>query len=371
MMDLTKLKNQLPITVPQELYLIEPNKVFYFVAKDGFALGTAIDMMQILTELYRYGAEVQLNCFPTENEALKGLFATRLHQETGSLDKVVISEFRGLPEFAREVLDKDSFDWKTLDDYVTENGGAKNIIIIEINPKDSPIKGQNIPSHIESSYQSDFDMEYKIAKPEKGSAAERERIAKEEKILEKVLKECAVLGIELDIDRIKKKVEEDLKKTIDYKLIIKKQRNKLRPRTIEYNTYDIYVAEGEEYKLELTGSHKAVYLTYLLYKDGIRVEDTYGQFREITKRIYMSLPSSDKNEKDSGGITDKRGTTLEAHSRTLRGYITEINQAIDDIITEPLIAQDFAIGKYKKGDPYSITKTTPEVIAQIKEDFGL
>lgn len=370
-MDLAKLKNQLQIAIPQELYLIEPNKVFLFIAKDGFGQGTAFEMVQVLNRLHRFGAKVLLNCFPTENEALIDLIATKLHQETGSLDKVVISDYSGIPGFAREVLDKDSLDGKAWDDYVTENGGAKSPVIIEINSKDSPIKGQSIAPHIESSYDSDFDTEFKITKPEKGSAAERERIAKEEKKLEMVLRECAVLGIELDIERLKKKVEEDLKKTIDYKLIIKKQRNKLRPRTIEYNTYDIYVAEGDEYKLELDGIHKAVYLAYLLYKDGIRVEDTFGEFREITKRIYMSLPSSDKNEKDSGGITDEQGTTFEAHNRTLRGYFTEIKQVIDDKIADPLIAQDFAIGKYKKGAPYSITKTTPEIRAQIKEDFGL
>ena len=161
-----------------------------------------------------------------------------------------------------------------------------------------------------------------------------------------------------------------MKKTVDYKLIIKKQRNNLRNRTIEYNTYDIYVAEGEEYKLDLTGILKAVYLTYLLYNDGLRVEDTFGEFREITKKIYGHLPFADKNEKEAGGVRDDEGTTYDSYIKTLRGYFTNIRDAVADKVADPLVAQDFAIEGFK-GAPFGIAKTTPEIIAQIKEDFWL
>jgi len=242
--------------------------------------------------------------------------------------------------------------------------------IVEIDPEKRPSPTRSIEEQIESSYDSGFDMGLKIAKPEKGSLAEKKLIAKEEKKLEKILRECAVLGIELDIDRIKEKVANDLKKTVDYKLIIKRVQNNMVKRGIEFKTYDIYVADGEEYKLDLTGIHKAVYLAYLLYKDGLRVEDTFGEFREITKKIYGHLPFADKNEKLTGGIRDAEGTTFDAYTKTLRGYFTNIRDAISDKVADPLVAQDFAIEGFK-GAPFGIAKTTPEIIAQIKEDFML
>ena len=118
------------------------------------------------------------------------------------------------------------------------------------------------------------------------------------------------------------------------------------------------------------GIHKAVYLAYLLYKDGLRVEDTFGEFREITKKIYGHLPFADKNEKLTGGIRDAEGTTFDAYTKTLRGYFTNIRDAISDKVADPLVAQDFAIEGFK-GAPFGIAKTTPEIIAQIKEDFML
>ncbi len=339
--------------VPQELYQLEPGKVFLFIPRDGINATIALNIMNILDSfpVICQGEDVdkiKLNLFPTDNEILTGNLAARIHQEDKAKDRVVISTPDTLPDFTRIVYGSDE----------DKKWGPPSPIVIEL------------PTESETSNDSDFDIDLKIAKPERGSLAEKKLIAKEEKKLEKILRECAVLGIELDIDRIKEKVANDLRKSIDYKLIIKKQRNNLRPLTIEYNTYDIYVAEGEEYKLDLTGIEKAVYLTYLLYMDGLCVEDTFGEFREITKRIYVSLPFADKNEKESGGIRDAEGTTFDAYTKTLRGYFTNIRDAVADKVADPLVAQDFAIEGFK-GAPFGIAKTTPEIIAQIKEDFML
>lgn len=361
-MDITKLKSNLQSAIPEEVYQIEPNKVFLFIPREGIAV---LDMLKESDSLLMIfpDIEIKLNFFPTDNEALIGGYAIKIPQETGTPDKVVIGSKDSLPGFARVAFGEDA----------AEDEGTPSPIIISLDPKDRQKKGicSTCPFKKEDG---DFSEEVLLVKPEKGSAEERHQIAKEEKKLEKILRECAILGIELDIDRIKKKVAEDLKKAIDnnidYKLNIKKQRNKLRPRTIEYNTYDIYVADGEEYKLELTGIQKAIYITFLLYPQGIRIQDTFGEFREITKKIYGSLPSSEKNEKESGGIRDAKGTTYESHLNSLRSDLTHIREAVADKIADPLIAQDFAI-EGLSGAPYSIARNTPEIVAQIKEDFGL
>ena len=375
-MDIAKIKNNLRFATPTELYDIAPGQVVYFASKDGlcqFELIILADLLRYFRQLHKYN-DIKLSIVPTDNELLIGTFAGRNPEEIDIPYKVVVSTWDTAAGFASQYFGEDI---KEIVDREVKVSIASHIkittdlpAIVEIDPENRPSPARSIEEQIESSYDSGFDMGLKIAKPEKGSLAEKKLIAKEEKKLEKILRECAVLGIELDIDRIKEKVANDLKKSVDYKLIIKKQRNNLRNRTIEYNTYDIYVAEGEEYKLDLTGILKAVYLTYLLYNDGLRVEDTFGEFREITKKIYGHLPFADKNEKLTGGIRDAEGTTFDAYTKTLRGYFTNIRDAISDKVSDPLVAQDFAIEGFK-GAPFGIAKTTPEIIAQIKEDFWL
>lgn len=376
-MDITRIKSTLQLAAPQELYDLAPGQVAYFVSKDGlnqFDLNTLADLMRYFRRLYRDN-EIKINIVSTDNELLIGTFAGRNPKEIDIPYKVIVSTWDTAAGFASQYFGEDI---KEIVERMPKGPFISRIkisatdfpAIVEIDPENRPSPKQSIEEQVESSYDSGFDMGLKIAKPEKGSLAEKKLIAKEEKKLEKILRECAVLGIDLDIDRIKEKVANDLNKTVDYKLIIKRVQNNMVKRSIEFKTYDIYVADGEEYKLDLTGIHKAVYLAYLLYKDGLRVEDTFGEFREITKKIYGHLPFADKNEKLTGGIRDAEGTTFDAYTKTLRGYFTNIRDAISDKVSDPLVAQDFAIEGFK-GAPFGIAKTTPEIIAQIKEDFWL
>lgn len=375
-MDITKIKNNLRFAVPKELYDIAPGQVAYFVSNDGLnqlELNALAELIRYFRRLHKDN-DIKLSIIPTENELLIGAFAGRNPEEIDIPYKVVVSTWDTVAGFASQYFGEDI---KEIVDREVKVSIVSHIkittdlpAIVEIDPENRPSPKQSIEEQVESSYDSGFDMGLKIAKPEKGSLAEKKLIAKEEKKLEKILRECAVLGIDLDIDRIKEKVANDLKKTVDYKLIIKRVQNNMVKRGIEFKTYDIYVADGEEYKLDLTGIHKAVYLAYLLYKDGLRVEDTFGEFREITKKIYGHLPFADKNEKLTGGIRDTEGTTFDAYTKTLRGYFTNIRDAISDKVADPLVAQDFAIEGFK-GAPFGIAKTTPEIIAQIKEDFML
>lgn len=375
-MDITRIKSALRFAAPLELYDIAPGQVTYFVSKDGlnqWELNILVELLRYFRQLHKDN-DIKLSIVPTNNELLIGTFAGRNPEEIDIPYKVVVSTWDTVAGFASQYFGEDI---KEIVDREVKVSIVSHIkittdlpAIVEIDPENRPSPTRSIEEQIESSYDSGFDMGLKIAKPEKGSLAEKKLIAKEEKKLEKILRECAVLGIELDIDRIKEKVANDLKKTVDYKLIIKRVQNNMVKRGIEFKTYDIYVADGEEYKLDLTGIHKAVYLAYLLYKDGLRVEDTFGEFREITKKIYGHLPFADKNEKLTGGIRDAEGTTFDAYTKTLRGYFTNIRDAISDKVADPLVAQDFAIEGFK-GAPFGIAKTTPEIIAQIKEDFML
>ena len=192
-----------------------------------------------------------------------------------------------------------------------------------------------------------------------------------ERRLEKVLRDCAILDIELDVDRIKQKVINSLKSsTIDYKLALNIKT--IKEDSLSFCTVcDIYVAEGEDYKLNLTAGEKAAYLTFMLYEDGIRIKETAeSSFRSITQKIYNQLPDDNKCEKTAGGILDSRDVIFEVYEYNLRSDISRIRAKVDALIDNPLIAQDFAIEGFKDKE-FGISNSTPELRAQIKQAFGL
>lgn len=376
-MDITRIKSALQFAAPAELYDIEPGQVVFFVPKDGLDQITARLISEIFVyfrRLYRDN-DVKISITPTDNELLIDTIAGRNPNEVGIPYEVVVSTRETIAGFASQYFGEDV---QAIVDRVPKDPLASRLrisatnlpAIVEIDPENRPAKvqRQSVEQRIESSYQSGFDLGMKLAKPEKGSLAEKKLIAKEEKRLEKILRECAVLGIELDIDRIKKKVEDDLRSTKTYQLSIKTKPNPARPG--ELSVCDIYVADGEDSKLELTSIETAVYLSFLLYKDGVRVLDAFDELRQVTQYIYLRLPGSEKTRKLEGGILDDKNATYDAYMNTLRGYFTTIREAVADKVSDPQIAQEFSIEGFKNA-PYGIERSTKEIRKQIKEVFKL
>ena len=378
-MDITRIKSALQFAAPAELYDIEPGQVVFFVPKDGLDQITARLISEIFVyfrRLYRDN-DVKISITPTDNELLIDTIAGRNPNEVGIPYEVVVGTRDTIAGFASQYFGEDV---QAIVDRVPKEPtvsrlriSATNLpVIVEIDPDNRPAKVQrkSVEQRIESSYQSGFDLGMKIAKPEKGSLAEQKLIAKEEKKLEKILRECAVLGIEneIDIDKIKKKVKEDLKNTKNYQLSIKTKPNPARPG--ELSVCDIYVADGEDSKLELTSIETAVYLSFLLYKDGVRVLDAFDELRQVTQHIYLRLPGSEKTRKLEGGILDDKNATYDAYMNTLRGYFSTIREAVADKVSDPLIAQEFSIEGFKNA-PYGIERSTKEIRKQIIEVFKL
>ena len=372
------LKNQFEYSIPEELFSIEPGQIAYFVPADGLIdmenLSTLNYFFRCLREAYKdYYLKVSL--VPTHNELLIDTIAGRNPQETGTPFKVfvgasdsiagIVSQYYG--EDVEKVVARCSPSAFTRRTFTTTLPA-----IIEIDPENRPAKVQSrsVEQRIESSYQAGFDLGLKIAKPESGSKAKKALETKMERKLEKVLRDCTILDIKLDVDRIQQKVINSLKSTIEYKLALNIKT--IKEDSLSFCTVcDIYVAEGEEYKLDLTAGEKAVYLTFMLYKDGIRIKETAeSSFRSITQKIYNQLPDDNKCEKTAGGILDTGDVIYDVYEKTLRGNISTIRSEIADKIANPLIAQDFAIEGFKDKE-FGISKSTPELIAQIKQAFGL
>ena len=383
-MDITKIKNTLQLAAPQELYDIAPGQVAYFVYKYGltqFEIRILADLMIYFRRLHKDN-DIKLSVVPTENELLIGSFAGRNPEEIGAPFKVIVSTWDTVAGFASQYFGEDI-------QKVVERAPSARVfsrlsisadnlpVVITLNPEVCPIKKTqptSLPAQFSCPFingdNDGFGMGMKIAKPEPGSKAEKALKTRMERKLEKVLRDCTILDIELDVDRIKQKVINSLKSTIEYKLALNIKT--IKEDSLSFCTVcDIYVAEGEDYKLNLTAGEKAVYLTFMLYEDGIRIKETAeSSFRSITQKIYNQLPDDNKCEKTAGGILDTGDVIYEIYEKTLRGDISNIRAEIDDKIANPLIAQDFAIEGFKDKE-FGISYSTPELRAQIKQAFDL
>ena len=375
-MDTNLIKNQLQYSIPEELFSIDPGQIVFFVPSDGRIsmeeLSTLEDFFYCLRAAFRIDS-FEVSLVPTSNQLLIATIAGRNPQEIDTPYKVFVGAWDSIPGIVSQYFGEDvekivgelrTPKWRRI------KTDSPAIVTIDPANRSAQKQHKDIDQSVDSSYQSGYDMELKIAKPEPGSKAEKALKTRMERKLEKVLRDCAILDIELDVDRIKQKVINSLKSTIEYKLALNIKT--IKEDSLSFCTVcDIYVAEGEEYKLDLTAGEKAVYLTFMLYEDGIRIKETAeSSFRSITQKIYNQLPDDNKCEKTAGGILDTGDVIYEIYEKTLRGDISNIRAEIDDKIANPLIAQDFAIEGFKNKE-FGISNSTPELRAQIKQAFGL
>ena len=375
-MDTNLIKNQLQYSIPEELFSIDPGQIVFFVPSDGRIsmeeLSTLEDFFYCLRAAFRIDS-FEVSLVPTSNQLLIATIAGRYPQDIDSPYKVFVGAWDSIPGIVSQYFGEDvekivgelrTPKWRRI------KTDSPAIVTIDPANRSAQKQHKDIDQSVDSSYQSGYDMELKIAKPEPGSKAEKALKTRMERKLEKVLRDCAILDIELDVDRIKQKVINSLKSTIEYKLALNIKT--IKEDSLSFCTVcDIYVAEGEEYKLDLTAGEKAVYLTFMLYEDGIRIKETAeSSFRSITQKIYNQLPDDNKCEKTAGGILDTGDVIYEIYEKTLRGDISNIRAEIDDKIANPLIAQDFAIEGFKDKE-FGISFSTPELRAQIKQAFDL
>ena len=375
-MDTNLIKNQLQYSIPEELFSIDPGQIVFFVPSDGRIsmeeLSTLEDFFYCLRAAFRIDS-FEVSLVPTSNQLLIATIAGRNPQEIDTPYKVFVGAWDSIPGIVSQYFGEDvekivgelrTPKWRRI------KTDSPAIVTIDLANRSAQKQHKDIDQSVDSSYQSGYDMELKIAKPEPGSKAEKALKTRMERKLEKVLRDCTILDIELDVDRIKQKVINSLKSTIEYKLALNIKT--IKEDSLSFCTVcDIYVAEGEDYKLDLTAGEKAVYLTFMLYEDGIRIKETAeSSFRSITQKIYNQLPDDNKCEKTAGGILDTGDVIYEIYEKTLRGDISNIRAEIDDKIANPLIAQDFAIEGFKNKE-FGISNSTPELRAQIKQAFGL
>lgn len=355
--------------IPAELYKIEPGQFVLFVSKEGFGQAATQKMNDLFVYLRSLDInDAKMNVVITDNEEyLIDRVACRSPKDVEDPYKIaigswsaiagLISHYTGLS--IEDVVAKDANNSLSL-------SATERPDVVSLDSSDCPV----VEAAPVVYYSSDEDnyTELLTAKPKKDSKEEKKFIAQRVKTIEKVLRECAAFDIELNLDEIKKKVKEAQSIVRDYKLIIKTEYKKHSYMKNKLDLCEIYVADSDDCKLKLTSLQKAVYLSFLLYKDGVSLVDSYDNLRKVARVIYGCLPNSEKTRKDETFLDDTN--PLVSYLDSLRSYTSNIRYAVADKVSDPLLAQKFSIEGLKDA-PVKIEMSTPEIRKQIKETFGL
>lgn len=369
--------NNIENNIPAELYKIEEGQIVVFTSKDGVDQATTQKMNDLFVYLRNLDIDIKLNVVATDNEDyLIDNVACRSHKEIGNPYKVAVGSWDTVAGLIAHYADKSIEEVVNNLSPLTEKRilsiSANDIpVVIPIDADKRPIEEQNSDSIQSSSvYREDSDVvELLVARPEKGSKKEKNFIkAQEDKII-KVLRDCSLFDITLELADLDKRFKESLMCKIDHKILLDIRTKKAGSLSF-CTTCDIYVGEGKEYLLPLTAIEKAVYLAFLSYENGIRILETSGEFRNMVRKIYIGLPAEEKCETTAGSILDTSPVDPKVYERTLRSNMSEIASKINNVITNPKTALEFAIEGYK-GQEFGVARTTPELKAQIKKAFDL
>jgi len=362
-MDLNKLANNLRFDIPKEFYKLEPNQVTIFVPKEGASQRTIIDLSALLRYFRRLNKKnnVKVFLFPTENEALIDKIAVRIPQGKGLPDKVVIGTFNTVAGFASQLFGEDvnTIIERAPKEYILSplRISAENLpIVIDLPLKDNPV---DVPTYIDSGSYDDPGMGMLQKRPETDKER-KDLVAKYEQKFRKMLWECAYLGIDLNINGIVEEVELNKTKTEGYGLSLQMTQDKTSGKI------DCKVFVGDGLEMKVTAVRKAVYLAFLTLEDGLVIEEATPAFTKRIQNIYRQLPDTEWKDKEEGGLL----YVDYIQSKTLRGYMSDINSAIAKLVPNGLIAIELSIEGLKEG-AFKVMRSTPEIREQIIKAFNL
>ena len=351
---------------PAELYDIEPGQVVFFVSKDGMdkkSSKTLSDIFRFFTGLKKN--DIRISVIPTDNEILIGNIACRNIEEISIPYMVVVGPWETIVGLVARYY---GVEWDDIMKKVPSMGSTLlNSVSCElpldfpIYPDRRPVK-QSIYNNGDSS--DDFGMELLQKRPE----TEKEKkalVGRYEQKLKKMLWECAYLAININVKGVIEEVEINKNKTKGYGLSLQM----IKPSKVS-DLIDCKIFVGDGLELKVTPIRKAIYLAFLTLQDGLVIESVTPAFTKTIQKIYRLLP--DKEEKDFEENTDRLGIMVTdiIQTKTLRGYMSDINSAIAKLVPNGLIAIELSIEGLKDG-AFKVIRSTPEIRNQIIEAFNL
>ncbi|MSS18764.1 hypothetical protein [Sodaliphilus pleomorphus] len=355
---------QLQNTTPEELLKIEPGQVVYFVPKDGMDQRSSILIMKFFQFLRKLHEDNNVKLFiaPTENKLLIGNFAGRSPKEVEIPYKVIVSNRNTIAGFAAEYFGDDINDIMSR---IPSSVSSFGISILPIEPMIIHIDNNNNLPVVQQTDISTTEVpnayytELLPSQPQKET--DRLKLISDYEVkIRQMLWDIDYLnmGDEINIKSIVDDIIAKKEKQLEYKLSIKAS---VRQKSGNVDC-DIYVGDG--IKLEFKAIHKALYMTFLMLENGLKINDVTDEFIELIQKIYNRLP--DKSYKDGGLLYSNQ-----MRPSTMRGYISEINRAVVKAIPGGRIGYRFSIVTEERNHPYIIKASTEEIRNQIKELFGL
>lgn len=129
--------------------------------------------------------------------------------------------------------------------------------------------------------------------------------------------------------------------------------------------------EGNIYPLKMKAQSKAIYLTFILYPDGMRIQEVSGnkEFYNIFCKIYDKMPRALGNP-DPFVFFDKKYNYTKEYG-LFNDKLNNIRKAILDATgNNDYLREKFAV-EGTVGLPYMVAGATDEHRALIKKEFGL
>ena len=192
------------------------------------------------------------------------------------------------------------------------------------------------------------------------------------KKIEDILEECALYGIEIDpyeLMGIHKKVKERERKTYELDIDIdpgKEGWNKDKTDLVFKRECDIFLVDenGKKHHLEkLNAQTIALYLTFILFKDGDGIKITDLKTNEDFYRIFIHICD---RLKSINKIPDK--ITLWKNANRKRG---EIKKAISDATNGDKIAERLFAIEGMEGQEFRVEGATDELREKIRKMFDI
>lgn len=172
---------------------------------------------------------------------------------------------------------------------------------------------------------------------------------------------------DIDLDDLRAEIEQERANIDKYKLRIT-----LDKRSSDNIECRIYMSDSDD-ELKLNAIQKTIYLMFIMHENGIIVDDIRPDAWKMAKKIYDQMYGRVEKifeDEDSDELYTK-GISKELFKiSTIRGYISEIREAIKKKTPFKSVIDSFAIEGYKNA-PFKVGKATDELREQIRQAFGL
>ena len=129
--------------------------------------------------------------------------------------------------------------------------------------------------------------------------------------------------------------------------------------------------DGNKYPLKMKAQSKVIYLTFILYKDGLRIQDVSGnkEFYNLFSKIFDQMPRA-LDKPDSFVFFDKEYKYTKEYGY-FNDKLNNIRKAILDATdNNDYLRERFAV-EGDVGFPYKVAGATDEHRALIRKEFGL